>query len=62
MHIKTKYGQHTVVQYRRTYGATERRMEAYCEHLRNNIRSGLHWSRIKCMLIQSIKLEGKLAS
>eukprot|EP00972_Heterocapsa_arctica_P062203 9169482-Heterocapsa_arctica.AAC.1 len=34
-------------------------MEAYCDHLRENIGSGLHWSRIKCVLIQSIQLEGK---
>eukprot|EP00972_Heterocapsa_arctica_P000106 17148-Heterocapsa_arctica.AAC.1 len=61
IHGKTKYGQHTMVQYRRTYGSTKRRMEAYCDHLRENIGSGLHWSRIKCMLIQSMKLEGKLA-
>eukprot|EP00972_Heterocapsa_arctica_P111926 16428871-Heterocapsa_arctica.AAC.1 len=34
-------------------------MKAYCDHLRENIGSGLHWSRIKGILIQSIKLEGK---
>eukprot|EP00972_Heterocapsa_arctica_P030519 4493661-Heterocapsa_arctica.AAC.1 len=53
---KTKYEQHTLVQTRRTYGSTSKKMEAYCDHLRENNGSRLHWSRIKCMLIQSTKL------